>query len=97
MKILRLNRGEGKTTELIKQSNKEWKYILCSNRAKLDLIIRTAKEMQLDIPFPIIVSELPIKGRYIKEILIDDFEGVLQALIGAKVDIATTSCEIINL
>ena len=97
MKILRLDRGQGKTTELIKQSSKEWKYIICLNRDRAMLIVKTAEKLGLDIPFPITVGELPIKGRYIKEILIDDFESVLQALIGAKVDIATTSCEIINL
>lgn len=85
MKILRLDRGEGKTNELIKQSSKEWKYILCLDKARANLIIRIAKEMGLDIPFPIMVKDLPIRGRDIKEILIDDFEDVLQVLVGANV------------
>ena len=97
MKILLANRGKGKTTELIKLSNKEWKYIICSTKNRADNIIKMANKMNLDIPYPITFRELPIRSPYIKEVLVDDFEDLLIYLVGKPISIATTSCEIIDI
>ncbi|MBY6932275.1 replicase [Clostridium botulinum] len=94
MKIIRANRGTGKTTELVKRSNKEWKYIICKDRQRVEVIVKTSNKLGLDIPFPITVSELPLRSSFIKSVLIDDIEDVLQYVIGKKVDCVTTSCEI---
>lgn len=95
MKIIKTNRGQGKTTELIKISNREWKYIVCLDRDRVGNIVNMANKMGLDIPFPLTVRELPLKyGQRIDSVLIDDVEDVLQSLINRKVDYVTTSCKI---
>ena len=97
MKIIRANRGEGKTTELVKRSNKEWKYIICKDRQRVEVIEDVARRLNLNIPFPITVHELPLQSHYIKSVLIDDIEDVLEYLIQRPIDFVTTSCKIENL
>lgn len=96
MKIIAGGRSSGKTTELVKISNKEWKYIICSDKSRVDNIVRTAEKLGLDIPFPITVDELPLNSRFIKSVLIDDIEDVLELIIRKNIDFSTTSCEIIK-
>lgn len=98
MKIIRADRGQGKTTKLVKMSNREWKYIVCKDTQRVDVIIDIANKLGLDIPYPITIRELPIsQGSYIKSVLIDDVEDILPYIIGRRVDYATTSCEIEDL
>lgn len=98
VKIIRADRGQGKTTELIKMSNKEWKYIVCTDITRVTNIVAIANRLGLDIPFPITVRELPLsQGTFIESVLIDDIEDVIQYLIGKKVDYVTTSCEVVEL
>ena len=95
MKIIRADRGQGKTAKIVKISNKEWKYIVCKDTQRVDVIVDVANKLGLDIPYPITIRELPIsQGSYIESVLIDDIEDVLQYIIGRRVDYATTSCEI---
>lgn len=96
MKIIRGDRRSGKTTELIKKSHDEWKYIVCRDRQRVKFIESYAREMNIDIPFPIEIRELPLKSNFIKSVLIDDIEDVLEYIIGKPIDYATTSCEIEN-
>lgn len=81
----------GKTTHLIKESNRTWTYIVCSTSEKAHHIFRMTEEMVLDIPYPITVRELPIKSPYIKDILIYDVEEVLYMLPGKNAKIITSS------
>lgn len=95
MKIIRAGRGRGKTTKLVKISNKEWKYIVCKDTQRVDVIVEVANKLGLDIPYPLTVRELPLKqGQRIDSVLIDDIEDVLPLLINRRVDYATTSCDI---
>lgn len=95
VKIIRADRGQGKTTKLVKMSNKEWKHIVCKDTQRVDVIVDVANKLGLDIPYPITIRELPIsQGSYVKSVLIDDIEDILQYIIGCWVDYATTSCEI---
>lgn len=95
MKIIRADRGQGKTTKLVKMSNKEWKYIVCKDTQRVDVIVEVANKLGLDIPYPITIRELPIsQNSYIKSVLIDDIEDILQCIIGRRIDYVTTSCEI---
>ena len=94
MKIIRTNRGNGKTTELVKKSNREWKYIICSDRGRVKVIEDTARKLGLNIPFPITVKELPLRSPHIKSVLIDDVEDVLSYIVGKPIDYVTTSCEV---
>lgn len=83
----------GKTTELIQKANKDWLYILCADRGRVQNILKVARSMNLDIPLPFTVSELPLKGPHIKGVLIDDIEDVLFQLIGKPVIMASTRLE----
>ncbi|PHA62885.1 hypothetical protein [Bacillus wiedmannii] len=89
-------RGCGKTTSLIKRASKENLYIVCATKQRAKYVVDKARTMGLDIPFPITISELPL-NRYMKEVLVDDSEDVLSALIGRKVVGASTSLELKSL
>lgn len=90
-------RGCGKTTELIKLANAKHLYIICASRQRVEHIAQLARELKLDIPFPISISELPLRSGYIKEVLVDDIEDVLSMLIGKNVKAATTNMKMISL
>lgn len=96
MKIIHGKKGTGKTTELIKKSSKENKYIVCANKEDARRIAKMAIEMELNIPYPIVASELPVQGYNIKSVLVDDIEAVLQSMIGRPVDYITSNSEIIS-
>ncbi|MEN6325806.1 MAG: hypothetical protein ABFD18_06330 [Syntrophomonas sp.] len=55
-----------------------------------------AKKMGLNIPFPVSVNELPLRG-YMKNVLVDDVEAVLYTVIKKPVIMASTSMELKNL
>lgn len=97
MEILRADIGRGKTTELIKISHDQWKYIICRDRKRAEFIESYARELNIDIPFPITVEELPLRSDFIKSVLVDDIEDVLEYIIRKPIDYATTSCGIENL
>lgn len=95
MKIIRMNRGQGKSVELIKLSSEKWYYILCMDKRRARSLVAKADEMGLEIPYPITVAELPIHSPYVRGLLIDDVDYVLQKLVGIPDVIqCTTSCEI---
>lgn len=81
----------GKTTQLIKMAHRENLYIVCANQQRVTEIVRLAKKMEMDIPFPLTAEELPLRSSYIKEVLVDDIEDVLQYLIRKPIKMATTS------
>lgn len=92
MKIILKGRGEGKTTELIKESAKTGKYILTTDRNRVMRIDSMAKEMGLHIPFPITVMEAmqyKFRGTFIKSILIDDADDVLRMIFQVEIDTIT--------
>ncbi|QHE63977.1 hypothetical protein FHE72_23590 (plasmid) [Rossellomorea vietnamensis] len=87
-------RACGKTTELIKKAGEEHLYIVCADRNRLRFVTQMAKEMEVDIPFPVTVEELPLRGSFIKEVLVDDVEAVLYQLIRKPILMASTSMEL---
>ena len=104
MKIINLERGQGKTTLLIKLSATHNIPIICSSNASESYILNKAKEMGLTIPEPINVRkcDMPyvLRGLNINSncgVLVDDLECILQYFLGEQVMFATTSCEVINL
>lgn len=86
----------GKTTTLIKKASANNLYIVCASKDRARSVSVLANELGLDIPYPISVSELPLKG-YMKEVLVDDVEAVLFAIIGRRVVGASTSMELKSL
>ena len=73
-------RNSGKSTHLIKRAHEEGLYILVSNERRAADMFKQAKEMNLDIPFPITVKEYFRSSGLIgtsatrNGILIDDFD-----------------------
>lgn len=94
MKILKMDRGAGKTFHLIRLSAILDSPILCATEQSKKYILDKAKEMWLEIPEPIVVNkdnfEIVMRGRN-TDLLIDDLELVLKGLFGNDVIIATTS------
>lgn len=94
MKILKMDRGAGKTFHLIRLSAILDSPILCATEQSKKYILDKAKEMWLEIPEPIVVNkdnfEIVMRGRN-TDLLIDDLELVLKGLFGNDVIVATTS------
>lgn len=86
----------GKTTELIKIAHEEHLYIVCASRQRVNHISKLAREMELDIPLPISVDELPLRSPFIKKVLIDDIEDILSYVIGKPIYQGTSSMELVN-
>ena len=94
MKILKMDRGAGKTFYLIRLSAVLDSPILCATEQSKKYILDKAKEMWLEIPEPIVVNkgnfEIVMRGKK-ENLLIDDLELVLKGLFGNNVIVATTS------
>ena len=95
MKILKMNRGEGKTTDLIKVSSYADIPIICRSRKMAEIIEERAKIMGLAIPKPMTLDMYKERGRKNNEkVLIDDIDLVLRMYLNSEIVCATTSCEI---
>jgi len=96
MKILNLERGQGKTTFLIMQSHLTGYPILTYNEGAKNNIVDKAKRMNLLIPTPLTVEDLLTnqnKDYSFKKILVDEmpivFNYLLSKLGNYDVDTAT--------
>lgn len=86
MKIINLPRGQGKTTRLLYASEFNDAPILCHTRASKDYLMDRANDLKLDIPEPIVVSDIvnnKLRGNKAmdKDLLVDEAPYVLQALL----------------
>ena len=94
MKILKMDRGAGKTFHLIRLSAILDSPIICATEQSKKYILDKAREMWLEIPEPIVVNrnnfEIVMRRRN-TDLLIDDLELVLKGLFGNDVIVATTS------
>ena len=89
-----MQRGYGKTTQLIKKSAKSGDYIVCYRLDEANRIQHEAQQMGLDIPLPITYAEFVEKryhGRNISGFLIDNLEMFLQYISKVHVN-AVTMC-----
>lgn len=86
MNIIIGKRCSGKTTELIKESAEKQIYILVGTNAMARCVFDMAKEMGLNIPFPVTVYEYfrgaKFRGSSIRRdgLLIDDADVVFQQI-----------------
>lgn len=88
MKIINLGRGKGKTVRLLYAS--EWQDIpiLCPTYSQKEHLIDTAKRLGLNIPEPIIASEIATNRIRMskaadKDLLVDEAPLVLQNLLNS--------------
>lgn len=97
MDILIGKRQYGKTTHLIRRSADEGVYILTSNYPRASEIFDMAKNMNLDIPYPVTLDEYlnyGFKGSSITRdgILIDDADQILEMIFaGVPIKCITVS------
>ena len=86
MKIICGKRGKGKTSELIKLCYKNnlipnnLTYILCPTRNDCIYISELARNLNLNIPFPVSINEFirsTWAGTFIKNFLVDDIDRCL--------------------
>lgn len=81
MEIIYKSRGRGKTSELIRMSEKTGYYILCTDRRRADQVFDQARKMGCNIPYPVTVHDYLVnefRGSWIRNIYIDDADDVLQ-------------------
>lgn len=92
MEIIYDKRRSGKTTKLIHESHEKWMHILVSNSMQVELISNMAKKMNVDIPYPITISEI-IKIKSSSDIkrgiLVDEAQHILEKLIGVNIETMT--------
>lgn len=96
-KLILGDRQSGKTTELIKESARTGAYIVVSCRKEAHNVFGSAKELGLNIPFPLTVADVMSESSssYIfqKGILIDDLERVISHLFNyITIHAATVDC-----
>jgi len=97
MEVIYLERGKGKTTELIKMCYEENKkpnnltYILCFSKDNAINTFKLSKDLKIDIPFPLTWNEFKHMkigySGYIENLIIDDAEFILEEAIGYNFNI----------
>lgn len=87
MKIINLARGQGKTARLLYASEFNEIPILCGNKRMKESLLHRAREMNLEIPEPIIIEDIfsnKLQGNHEEAdrgVLVDDAELILQELL----------------
>jgi hypothetical protein len=98
MRIWNKPRGYGKTTRMLYASEYTGKSILVSTKERAHILESTAKQMGLQVPKVLSVTDFLDRNTYCsQDIIIDEAFDVLQAFItgirpGIKVSDATLTC-----
>ncbi len=89
MKIIARGKQSGKTTELVKESARTGRYILVFSNSHAKIISSIAKNLGLNIPYPVTVDEIRNVGKcssIVRDgLLVDEAIMVLRALIGFEI------------
>ena len=98
MNIIIKGHGEGKTTELIKQSAKNNVYIMTLSLKRSQMIANMARDMGLIIPYPVTYDDYirthGFAGSFIDKVYIDDADDLLQRILSrVNVEIITMTQE----
>lgn len=92
MKKIILDRGKGKTTELIKMSAETGDYIVVGSLDECSFVSDMARKLGYNIPFPISYQEFVNKqyhAKGIKGFLIDNVERLVQYMSNVPVNAIT--------
>ena len=83
MKVIKRPRGSGKTTQLIYTSEITGYPIVVSDTTRAENLKKMAKEMNCNIPEPIIFGNFKyqILGKHRDKILIDDLDSMLEFIL----------------
>ena len=95
MKIIYGERGDGKTTELIKIAAKDHLYMVCVDHNEAFRVSEQAQEMGLEIPFPLTFHEFvnrKFHGKGIKGFLVDNADLLISFIAsGVPVNVVSIS------
>lgn len=80
MRIISGNKGSGKTTELIYKSADLGIPIIAPTSIMAQIILKTAKQMGVDIPEPVSINFVVDKGRGARKYLVDELDLCLKQL-----------------
>lgn len=98
MKIICSGRRSGKTTKIIMESARTGHYILVSNKTQARYTFKMARDMDLNIPFPITIEELMIYGVDVtvrrQGILVDEGQHILEKVLDSKINVMTINTEV---
>lgn len=90
MRIISEPRGGGKTTKLVKLSARNWIPIICWCPQHVDYVKVIAKELDLEIPDPILFDNIRdvhrIRGRWFRQIYVDDADLLLQKITWCTIE-----------
>ncbi len=92
MKVYLRPKQSGKTEIAIRASHDKWAYIICPKRYDCERIYKMAKEMNIDIPYPISwldFVEKRYRGKGIKDFVIDDLDRCIQESIAEHIHLVT--------
>lgn len=95
MNVIAKNRGMGKTTELIRRSS-ETGYPIVTIQQGINHIKFLAKQMDVDIPEPIKITDLiNLRGSNINYIIIDQLDLLINCMLpnNLKVDVCSIDLE----
>jgi hypothetical protein len=81
VKIIADKRATGKTTKLIYASHVTGARIVCMDCRSITYILHEAIKLNMDIPNPITIADIQRKDVICGDILIDNAEYILQALL----------------
>lgn len=97
LKIIK-GRRTGKTTELIKISEKTHAYIVVATSRRQQLVADMARSMGANIPYPVTVEDYmrnQFRGTLVENILIDDADDVLRVIFSRlNIDAITMSTNV---
>ena len=83
MNVYARPRRGGKTTELVRLAAEEFLYVVCPDRQQVRYVQRVARDMGLDIPFPMTWGEF-LRGDYrskgVKGFVIDNLDLCIQQM-----------------
>jgi hypothetical protein len=88
MEVYAKPRQRGKTTDLIKLAAEEFLYIVCIDRTEVRRVADEAREMGLDIPFPLTWHEFAsglYHGHGIQGFVIDNLDLCIQQVTPAPI------------
>jgi hypothetical protein len=91
MNLIIGGRQTGKTTALIKSAHDQRAYIVCPNERMKRSVAKMAQDMEITIPYPVSMAELPFHTPFVRSVMVDEGQLLLQELIGKPVE-AMTLC-----
>lgn len=85
MRVIVGKRNSGKTEALIRLAGEHFAYIVVADHRRATAVQRRAKEMEVDIPFPLAYEEFKrgeYFGRGIRAFVIDDVDDLVRSMAG---------------